>query len=325
MPRLFSTFGGLCAALAIFSLAGCSSPVTPVAPEPSASGTIDNCGFTFEVGDPPERIVTIKSTTTELLLALGLQNRIIGMAFQDGPVPARWQAAAADIPVISDGVPSQEALLDLEPDFVFAGWESNLTADAAGDRTVLAGLGVGSYVPPSACKEKGYQPSRMTFDVLFDEFKEAGVVFGAEDAATELIAEQRDALDQLEPSTAGLTALWYSSGKDTPYVGAGIGAPEMMLDAAGLTNIVKADDTWVSIGWESVIEANPDVIVLVDAAWNTAASKIDYLKANAATAALDAVQNDRFIIVPFAAGEAGVRNVQAVGSILEQLDKLGLE
>jgi iron complex transport system substrate-binding protein len=321
MPRLFSPFAALCA-VAVLALAGCSSSV---APAPPASDTIDNCGFTFEVGEPPERIVTIKSTTTELLLALGLQSRIIGMAFQDGPVPAGWQAAAADIPVISDGVPSQEAVLDLEPDFVFAGWESNLTADAAGDRTVLAGLGVGSYVPPSACKAEGYQPSRMTFDVLFDEFEEAGVVFGAEDAAADLIAEQRDALEKLEPSTAGLTALWYSSGKDTPYVGAGIGAPQMMLDAAGLTNIVKADDTWVSIGWESVIEANPDVIVLVDAAWNTAASKIDYLKANAATAALDAVRNDRFIIVPFAAGEAGVRNVQAVGSILEQLDTLGLD
>lgn len=33
-----------------------------------------------------------------------------------------------------------------------------------------------------------------------------------------------------DKSGQGRTALWYSSGDDTPYVGAGLGAPELVLD-----------------------------------------------------------------------------------------------
>ena len=109
-----------------------------------------------------------------------------------------------------------------------------------------------------------------------------------------LIAEQQAALDAIVPDERGLTALWYSSGTDTPYVGAGIGAPELVLETVGLTNIAgDIDQTWSTLGWESIVEADPDVIVLIDADWNTAQSKIDLLESNPATARLSAVQNDR--------------------------------
>lgn len=281
---------------------------------------VDNCGFHLELDSSPERILTIKSTSTEMLLALGLEDRIVGAAFSDGPVPERWADAAARIPVVSDNVPGQEAVLALEPDFVYAGWESNLTADGAGDRATLAEFGIGSYVSPSACRSGTYKPVPMTFDRLFDDIAEAGRVFGAADAAHDLIEEQRAALNGIEPSTEGLSALWYSSGSDTPYVGAGSGAPQMMLDAAGLSNVAgDVEDTWTSLSWEVIVDANPDVIVLVDATWNTAASKIELLKSNPATAALPAVQEGRFVHVPFPASEAGVRNVYAVASIVDQL------
>lgn len=292
-------------------------------PRASAPLVIDNCGFTTTVSKTPQRIVTIKSTSTELLLALGLADRIVATAFHDGPVPEQWADAAAAIPSLGDAVPGREALLELEPDFVFAGWESNLTVDTAGARDDLIRFGVGTYVSPSACKGEGYRPTPMTFEKLFGDFLEAGDIFGAQDAASALVREQRAALDDVAPSTEGLSALWYSSGKATPYVGAGAGAPQMMMSAAGLRNIVAdVDDTWVSINWERVLEADPDVIVLVDAAWNSAASKIAYFEQDAALSKLSAVINERYVIVPFPAAEAGVRNVDAVVSIVEQLDAL---
>ena len=108
------------------------------------------------------------------------------------------------------------------------------------------------------------------------------------------------------PDDRGLTALWYSSGTDTPYVGAGIGAPELVLETAGLTNIAgDIDKTWTSLGWESIVDADPDVIVLIDADWNTAQSKIDLLESNPATARLTAVQNDAYLILPFAVERGG--------------------
>ncbi|TFC01893.1 putative F420-0 ABC transporter substrate-binding protein [Cryobacterium mannosilyticum] len=285
--------------------------------------TLDNCGTTVSVAAAPKRIVTIKSSTTELLLALGLGDRIVGSAFLDGPLPASLAPAGKGLNVVSDFVPGQEAVLALAPDFFYGGWESNFTADGVGERGQLEGLGIGSYVSPAACKATGYMPDPLTFDSVFAEIAQAGAIFGRADAADKLVSTQEKALAALAPADAKTTALWYSSGTDSPYVGAGIGSPAMIMKAAGLTNVfADVHDTWTSVGWESVIAANPGVIVLVDATWNTAASKIATLESNPATQGLDAVKDKRYIVLPFAATEAGIRNVEAAGSAIDQLAAL---
>jgi iron complex transport system substrate-binding protein len=321
------------AALTVLALAACGGGSgseaggTPAPAETSAAAfepvTVDNCGTEVTVDSPPERVVAIKSTSIEMLLSLGLGDRLVGTAFADGPVPDDLAAAYDAIPVLSDKVPGQEALLEAQPDFVYAGWESNFSDDGAGERSALQQLGIGTYVSPAACKEEGYMPDPLTFDGLFDEIREVASLFGAQDTAEELIAEQQAQLDAVTPPAQETTALWYSSGTDTPYVGAGIGAPQMMMDAAGLTNIfADVHDTWTSAGWEQIVAADPDVIVLVDATWNTADSKIALLEGNPATAQLTAVREHRYLTVPFPAAEAGVRNAQAVADLSEQLAAL---
>jgi iron complex transport system substrate-binding protein len=64
----------------------------------AASLALDNGGVAVTIDQPPERVVAIKSTAVETLLALGLEDRIVGRAFEDGPVSAPWQAAAAAVP-----------------------------------------------------------------------------------------------------------------------------------------------------------------------------------------------------------------------------------
>lgn len=315
-------------------LAGCSSTSADpaAAPEPTTAAssaaaftprTVDNCGTEVTVAAPPSRVITIKSTATETLLALGLQDSMVGTAFADGPVPEPYAAAYATIPVLSDNVPGQEAVLAADPDFVYGGWESNFSAEAAGDRAGLAALGIGTYVSPAACKAAEYRPDPLTFDTVFDELREVASLFGVADRAETLIAAQEAELAGVEAPARPTTALWYSSGTDAPYVGAGIGAPQMMLTAAGLTNIfADVHDTWTSAGWEQVVAADPDVIVLVDASWNTAAKKIELLESNPATSQLTAVRESRYLTIPFPAAEAGVRNVEAVVSLADQLADL---
>ncbi len=307
--------------------AGAASPAARAGSPDTAVVTLDNCGFDVTVPEPPERVVTIKSSATEMLLALGLGDRIVGSAFLDGPVPESLAGAAAEVPAVAepmaDQVPGAEAVLGLEPDLVYAGWESNLTAEGAGDRDTLAQLGVATYVSPSACKEPGYQPDPLTFDDVFAEIGEAGEVFGATKEAAALVDEQRATLASVAPDDRGLSALWYSSGDDVPYVGAGIGAPQMIMDAVGLQNVAgDVQDTWTSFAWEEAIAADPDVIVLVDAAWNTAEDKIARLEGNEATARMTAVRERRYLTVPFPATEAGVRNVDAVVDLAEQLGQV---
>lgn len=314
--------------LAGCSLAACSAGVGTPAPSASSAGPtalrLDNCGTHLTVSTPPTRVVTIKSSTTEMLLSLGLADKMVGSAFADGPLPADLAAAGAKVPVLSDQVPGQEALLAVQPDFVYGGWESNFSADGAGDRATLAKLGIGTYVSPAACKEPGSMPDPLTFDTVFAEIREVGAIFGVPAAAQKVVAHEQATLAAVHKPAGTTTALWYSSGADSPYVGAGIGAPQMIMDAAGLTNVfASVHDTWTTVGWEDVVAANPDVIVLVDASWNTAAHKISQLEANPATAALRAVRQHRYLTVPFPATEAGVRNADAVASLVDQLRTLG--
>ncbi len=299
-------------------LAACSAPAPAAAPP--APGftpvTLDNCGTKVTVDHPPERVVAIKSTAIELLLALGLGDKIVGTAFSDGPLPAAYGEAP---PVLSDKVPGREALLAARPDFVYAGWESNLTKQGAGDRAGLAELGVPSYVAPAACKEPAYQPKPLTRDVLEREMRELGAIFGVPDRAEKLINDQRAALAAVTKDSGQRTVLWYSSGSDSPYVGAGIGTPQLIMDSVGLKNIfADIPDTWSAVSWESVLKADPDVIVLVDASWNSAESKKRIL-ASSPAAALGAVREQRYLTVRFPAGEGGVATAEAITGLADQL------
>lgn len=332
MSRRRTTLALLAVPALIGVLTACAGvESTPSSPTSSDDGgapsgypvTVDNCGTEVTLEAPPERIVTIKSSTTELVLALGAGDRLIGAAFLDSPFPDDLAEQGAEVPILAERAPSSEIVLAAEPDLVFAGWESTFAADGVGERDELAGLGVATYVAPAACQGEGYRPEPLTFESVFSDIVEAGDLLGEPEAAAALVAEQQQALDAIEPSDAGLTALWYSSGSDTPFVGGGIGAPQMIMDAAGIENIAAdIDDSWGSMGWESVVAAEPDVIVLVDSAWNTAENKISVLESNPVTAALPAVQEGRYLVVDFAATEAGIRNVDAAASLAEQLADL---
>jgi len=311
-----------CAGLALsVSLAALLS--MPASADTSYPLKIDNCGFRVTFEHAPQKVVTIKSTAVEMLLALGLGKSIVGRGFEDGPIPAAWADAVASVPVLSEKLPSQEVVLGTEPDLVYAGWESAFTGEGAGERPALQGLGVNSYVSPAACKAAPYKPTKMTFEDLFGEIREIGTIFDAGDKAEAVIAEQKAILASIKPATPGLKALWYSSGTKTPYVGAGSGGPQMTLEALGLTNIMAdIKDTWASASWEAVVDANPDVIVLVDAAWNSAEQKKKLLATNPATANLEAVKNQHYLVIPFPASEPGIRSVPATRDLADQLEKI---
>ena len=298
---------------------GAGATPSPSATAPGFPVTVASCGTETVLEAPPERIITIKSSATEMVITLGAGDRLVGTAFSDGPLPD----GVPEPPVLAERNPSREAVLELAPDLVYAGWESNLSDEGAGERAGYEELGISTYVSPSACQDPAHQPNPLTFADVFAEIEEVGRALGTPEEAEALVAEQRAALAAIEPAGEGRTALWYSSGRDTPFVGAGIGAPQMIMEAAGLTNVAgDVQDTWTSLSWEAVAERAPDVIVLVDSAWNTAAQKVEVLEANPVTAALPAVQEGRYLTVPFPATEAGVRNVAAVADLVDQLTAL---
>ena len=59
---------------------------------------------------------------------------------------------------------------------------------------------------------------------------------------------------------------------------------------------------------QDIIDADPDVFVIVDASWDTALSKIDYLHNHSDYCNLRAVQEAEYIKIQFSASTLGPRN-----------------
>ncbi len=98
----------------------------------------------------------------------------------------------------------------------------------------------------------------------------------------------------------------------------------MILDAVGLERRGRRARHLDVVRVGGGGRRRPDVLVLVDAAWNTAEAKIERLESNPATAEMTAVREGRYLTIPFPATEAGVRNVDAVVDLAAQLEALDL-
>jgi iron complex transport system substrate-binding protein len=77
----------------------------------------------------------------------------------------------------------------------------------------------------------------------------------------------------------------------------------------------NVEKSWTEVSWEPVIEKNPEVIVIVDYGEVTAAQKIAFLKGNPAFKGLDAVKNDRFVVLPYVEATPGPRNIDAIATL----------
>jgi iron complex transport system substrate-binding protein len=308
-------------------LIGCApiAPATPLAGTentPVSTGTkgfpvtVTSCGVETTYEAPPTRAVAMNQAATEFMLALGLEDQMVGTAYlDDEAVLPEWQAAYESVPVLAEEYPSQEVLLAVEPDFVFAAYRSAFGDEAAGSRAQLAELGIHSYLLVTSCEEDSLRPAKITFDILFAEIRTIGQIFGVSERAEALVAKMQADLENVRTTIGDVseapTIFWFDSGDDAPFTGACCGGPAMLMEAVGAENLfADLPGSWGDVTWEEVIGRNPGVIVLADANWSTAQEKIDLLNDNPAFASIEAVQQQRFVPIPFGATTYGVRNIE---------------
>jgi iron complex transport system substrate-binding protein len=280
--------------------------------------TIENCGVSTTYAEPPRRVVTMNQAATELMLALGLEDRLVGTAFLDDAILPAFSDAYRKVPVLARGYPAREALIAADPDFVFAAFSSAFTDQGIGPR---ADLGVTTYLSPSGCREPGGE--RASIATLFREIREIGRIFRVSPRAEQLVASYEADLRAIETRIGGVagapTVFWYDAGSP-PSAGACCGMPNEILRLVGAENIFSdTPGSWTSVSWDKVIERDPDVIVLVDAPWSSAADKAKRLSAEPAFAGIGAVARHRFITIDFSSTTPGIRTVAAVRRLAEAL------
>ncbi len=286
--------------------------------------TIENCGLTYTYETPPQRAVTMNQASTEIMLALGLEESMVGTAYLDDEILPALDAAYRSVPILAEKYPAQEVVFASEPDFVYGAYRSAFGDEAAGSRAKLAELGINSYLSTAACEDEALRPSEVTMETVYAEIRDIAAIFGVPERGESLINEMQARLGVVTATIGSelkpVTIFWYDSGTDDVYAGACCGIPGEIIRQVGGENIfADVKGSWATVNWEDVISRNPDVIVIIEADWSPAAEKIELLTSNPAYTAMTAVQENRFIVVPFSATTPGIRNVDAVEEVARGL------
>lgn len=266
------------ALIGCFMLAVCIAPAAPAAPavetivaaEQTPAGypvTVENCGHTLTFTQVPARVVTLYPKNTEIMLMLGLEDKIVGIAGKDAePVWEPLQAAYAQLPSLTDqlfGLP-REVLLSAKPDFVFDNSPDYFYDASQGFATIeeLNANGAQVYSVTGRC---GGGDTRATIESTFTDLRNIGQIFGVAERAETVIAEIEQRLAAVDAKLTGVTPLrflLYDSG-ESPLSVWGPGQIANVVERAGGVNIfadLTTEYTQVSV--EEALARNPEVIVV---------------------------------------------------------------
>ena len=265
---------------------------------------IENMGRTTTYEEAPETAVALSYSIAEIMVALGLEDKIVAIApsmYILDQVSEEYRETVGSFPVLegSYGVPTLETVLDTGAEFVF-GDAYSFYASGVGTAEDFEAAGVNIYAT------EGTYVEDATFENIYNDIINIGKIFRVEERAGELVAQLREREAAVEASVAGLEPVrvfYFDSdtggGVDMSTVG-DTGLQSLMLEMAGAENIFSdVEGQFVAVSWEDVVDRDPEYIIVCDYyGEGYAEEKIAELKANPATMDMDAVVNDRFIVVP---------------------------
>ena len=264
-----------------------------------------------------------------LRVRLGLEDRIVGTASWTDPVLGSLAEVNEDVPRLADDAPTYEVLLGADPDFVTASFGRHYDDGGVVTRERLGETGIGSYFSPTDCDNGrsvnggSTRTTPLTVDALYQEIRELAEIFDVADRGERLVAElQEHAAAAIEDvDFGGRTVMFWFADTKTPYIAGGLGSASLLATTTGMENVFQdtADD-WPAVGWESVVEADPDILVLGDLQrdrfpGDLLDDKIEFLEHDELTSTLDAVEQERFISLHGAEMNPSIRFVDGLEKI----------
>lgn len=287
------------------------------APAAAFPVTVESCGRQVSVAAPPQRALSFGSNLTEIMLALGLEDRMLGFAGNGDRlrVTAKEQfPAVQELRELQRSQPSLELFLEEEIDFYFAGWSYGMRIGGEVTPQTLAHYGVPVYELSESCVRLG-QYNRPSFDYLLRDFENLGAIFGISEHADALVTSYRQRIDAVIAAASGRErpmVFVYEEGQRVTTSAGGYSMPQAIIEAAGGINIMQdVESSWIRADWEIVVERNPQVIILVDTGRDTIDQQIAFLNSRPAFANIDAVRDNRFIVLTYDELTPGPRNVEA--------------
>jgi iron complex transport system substrate-binding protein len=291
--------------------------------------TVTSCGVSETYTKAPTRAVANDINTTEDMLALGLESRMVGTfgAVGDGPVsqpiPAQYEAGFKKVRDVSaDNYFTLEQLVGLRPDFLFAGWNYGLQTGTNLTPQYLARFGIKTLVLAESCAWVQHKTS-VSIDDTYTDIRSLGAIFGVQSRASKLIASMQAQVASVQSKIAGLkpvTVFDYDSGQPAPFTGPGLAMVNAEISLGGGTNIFGSlKQSWTSVSWEQVVAAQPRCIIINDYGTPTAAQKEKFLETFSASKNLPAVKDHCFLVLSYDEVTPSPRNAAAVEAIAKWL------
>jgi iron complex transport system substrate-binding protein len=221
------------------------------APSPFPLTITDDAGVSSTFATSPQRVVSLNPGLTEITFALGAGSRLVAVdTYSDYPPEARnVQPRLTTYPS-----PSAETIVSLKPDLVLALAERD--EDLAPIRR--QGIAVLKLFP-------------RDFDAAVQTIRTLGRLYGAADAAATISSDMlaRRAAVVAAVADAPRPRVYEeldASEPDKPFVAGPNGFYGQLVDLAGGTNIFgDLTGDVAQVGAESIVERDPEVIILTDA------------------------------------------------------------
>lgn len=263
----------------------------------------DDLGVTVTIDKYPERIVSLSPANTEILFALGLGDRIVGVT-EYCTYP---EAALSKDKIGGFSTINTEKIAVLNPDLLVA-------ADGNSEETI------------AHLRELGYTIITVnadTIDTTLADIRLIGKAAGVESAAEELVSSMQADLAEIAEKTKGaekptiLHCMW----TDPLWVSGSGTFQDEMISAAGGVNAAAAEGGWVALTMEKFLTMNPDIIV-VDSGDGMGVGTDDALKnfflKDSRMQSLSAVQNERvYVVNADIIDRGGPRIVEGVEALAE--------
>lgn len=286
-----------------------SSP-TPSETAPGDAGVItvtDDAGETVTILGTPERIVSLAPANTEVLFALGLDDRIVGVTdYCDYP------PAALDKPKVGGySTVNIEKVVAADPDLVFASYGN--TEDVV-NRLRDLGLTVISLDP-------------TTIDDVLHDITLAGEATGREEEAAKLVQNLTDRIQAVTDKTRALEkrptvahVIWY----DPIWVSGNATFQDEVIEKAGGLNAFDSVEGWGIVSLEVFITTDPDYIIVNSGTGMTKEEGhdiiYDYFMTEPRMQELSAVRNNHvYIIDADIVSRGGPRIVDALEEVARDL------
>ena len=251
--------------LAFIFLVACNGAETSVTPSPvdPSISLVDGLDRAVSLPAPAQKIVSLAAANTEILFAVGAGEQVMGRdSFSDYPPEA---ASIQDIGG-SWGEYDLEAILALQPDLVLAG-EINPPELVAS----LEDLGLTVFLLPNP----------MGFEELYANLENVGELTGHEVEAADLVESLSARVAAVESATLSLTdipTVYYeldATNPAAPYTaGGGAYIAKLLESAGGVIMTDEIQDEWITISLEQILLADPEIILLGDAAYGETPEKV---------------------------------------------------